>query len=437
MPSCSKEWLEEKQDIKLIVPTTLNDLSLLMNSSQFAYDGRGAMEASCDDFEVTPEQYNALYLEFERKLITWSVDEFPKVGTQSYQDEWANGYSQIQACNVTLKTLDKILRTSSNADLYDRIKGTALYHRARAFLNLAMTFCKYYDASTADGDLGLPLKLDEDINELIFRSSLKLTYQRITEDLSLSATLLPQNAISTTHITNAGAYALLARTYLYMDDYTRAFEAAQNSLRLYSILDDYNSFNPSDSYPLLGKSKEVHILIGMTTSYDTSLDGNSSIPDELYDLYDSNDLRKILLFTGQDAKKVWRGGPIGNNLSGTATNEVFLIGAECAARLGDRVKALNMLNTILVKRYKTGTFTALMANSNVEALDLILTERRKELIRRGLRFQDLKRLNKDARYAKTLTRIIGDKIYKLPPNDERYLFPIPQYIINYSGIEQN
>ena len=437
MPSCSKQWLEEKQDIKLIVPATLNDLSLLMNSSQLVYDGRGAMEASSDDFEITLEQYNALWEEFERKLITWTVDIFPKVGSQTYQDEWSNAYSQIQTCNVTLKALAKITRNPSNSELYDQIKGTALYHRSRAFLNLAMTFCKYYDHSTADTDLGIPLKLDEDINEPVIRSSLKQTYQRITEDLALAATLLPQNALSITHITNAGAYALLARAYLYMNEYQKAYQASQNSLKLYAVLDDYNSFNPADSSPLLGKSKEPHIWAEMTTSYQTAMDSYCRVPDDLYKLYDVNDLRKTLLFNKQDGKNIWRGAPIGNNLSGTATNEVFLIGAECAVRLGDKVKAMEMLNTLLVKRYKTGTFIAVTAGSDSEALDIILRERRKELLKRGLRFQDLKRLNIDPRYAKRLTRIVGDKVYTLPPNDKRYIFPIPQYIINYNGIKQN
>ncbi|MFC5873236.1 RagB/SusD family nutrient uptake outer membrane protein [Chryseobacterium arachidis] len=437
MPSCSKEWLEEKQDIKLIVPTTLNDLSLLMNSSQFVYDGRGAMEASCDDFELTMEQYNSLWDDFERKLLTWTVDVFPKLGLGTNYEEWELPYSQIQSCNVALNTLDKISRTATNSQLYDRIKGTALYFRSKAFLNLAMTFCKYYDVTSADSDLGVPLKLDIDVNEPIFRSTLKHTYQRITEDLTLAATLLPKDAISATHITNAGAYALLARTYLYMNDYRKAYDAAQNSLKIYSVLDDYNTFNMTDANPLLGKSKEVHIMIEMTVSYGTAGNMYSSIPRELYELYEEHDLRKVLYFKSQNGKSIWCGAPIGNNLSGTATNEVFLIEAECAARLGEREKALDLLNALLIKRYKTGTFKPLTASSDLEALDIILAERRKELLKRGLRFQDLKRLNKDSRYAKSLTRTIGAKIYTLPPNDGRYQLPIPQYIIDYNGLEQN
>lgn len=436
MSGCSKEWLEEKQDIKLIVPTTLSDLDLLMNTSVFARDGRGSMEGSCDDFEVTLERYNSLWYDFSRKLLTWTVDEFPKLGGADYEEEWDYAYKQIQTCNVTLKALSKIARTESNRSLYDRIKGTALYHRSRAFLNLAMTFCKYYDPSTANEDLGIPLKLDDDINESIFRSTLKQTYLQITEDLITSSTLLPNNAISPTHITNAGAFALLARTYLYMSDYPKASEAAENSLKLYNLLDDYNSLNATDSYPLSSKSIEMHIQIQMTVNFETT-GANSIIPDDLYALYEENDLRKTLYFKLQNGQRVWRGSLLPNEMSGTATNEVFLVAAECAARLNNKDIAMELLNNLLKTRFKTGTFKPIKANSDIEALDVILLERRKELLKRGLRFQDLKRLNKEPRYAKTLTRIVGNDIYTLPPNDKRYILPIPQYIINYSGIKQN
>jgi len=434
--SCSKGWLEEKRDIKLIVPMTLSDLELLMNSGIFSYDGRGSMEASCDDFEVSLEQYNSLWYDFNRKLLTWTIDEFPKLGGGDYEEEWDYPYKQIQTCNVTLKALTKITRTESNSTVYDRIKGTALYHRSRAFLNLAMTFCKYYDNATAEKDLGIPLKLDDDINEPIFRTNLQHTYQQIIKDLDAAAILLPKNAISSVHVTNAGAFALLARTYLYMNDYPKALEAAENSLAYSSILDDYNTFNPVNAYPLFLKSKEAHIQIQLTCPYNTSL-FSSYIPDQLYKQYDENDLRKSLYFKIQDEKAIWRGMLVANNLAGTAVDEVLLIAAECEARIGNKDKAMQMLNQLLITRFKTNTFISLSASTNIEALDIILMERRKELLKRGLRFQDLKRLNRDPRYAKTLIRTVGDKTYTLPPNDPRYVFPIPQYIINYSGIEQN
>lgn len=108
LAGCSKEWLEQKQDIKLIVPTTLSDIDLLMNTSIFTYDGRGSMEASCDDSEITLEQYNSLWDDFDRKLLTWTVDEFPKLDG-GYSDEWDYAYSQVQSCNVAINYTRKMI----------------------------------------------------------------------------------------------------------------------------------------------------------------------------------------------------------------------------------------------------------------------------------------------------------------------------------------
>jgi hypothetical protein len=50
---------------------------------------------------------------------------------------------------------------------------------------------------------------------------------------------------------------------------------------------------------------------------------------------------------------------------------------------------------------------------------------------------DLRRLNKDSRFAKTVLRKLYGITYLLPPNDNRYTFYIPQSVIDISGIQQN
>jgi len=66
-----------------------------------------------------------------------------------------------------------------------------------------------------------------------------------------------------------------------------------------------------------------------------------------------------------------------------------------------------------------------------------LKERRKELLFRGLRWTDLRRLNLDPRFAVTLARNVSGQIYSLPPEDPRYAWPIPDDEIQASGIPQN
>jgi len=69
-------------------------------------------------------------------------------------------------------------------------------------------------------------------------------------------------------------------------------------------------------------------------------------------------------------------------------------------------------------------------------LQLIIEERKKELVFRGLRFTDLRRLNKEDAGI-TLNRIVNGREYKLLPNSLRYTLPIPDDAIAGSQIVQN
>ncbi|MDR6783299.1 hypothetical protein ABIE26_000213 [Pedobacter africanus] len=434
--SCSKEWLEEKQDIKLVVPTTLSDMDLLLNTGTLGYDARGASEIACDDYEFTPEQLDAFYWSIDRDMIKWKSFEIPQYGISDF-DEWDLSYAQIQIANIVLDGLEKIQRNDNNKVQYDRIKGSALYFRAKQFLNLSMTFCKYYNKNTATSDLGIPLKLSSDISEKILRDNLENTYQKIISDLQQAANLLPVTQSNQFAIAKGGAFGLLARAYLYMDNYTSAFNAADSSYKYHSYIENYNTVNATPSRPLNIGTKEMHIISDLRRQVSSFTLGRTD--GELFKLYEDNDLRKTLFFRiNADGKPNYRGSYRGGQLfTATATDEVLLIKAECAARLGRLDIANAALNLLLEKRYKTGTYQPFSIANQDQLLETVLKERRKELLGRGLRWQDLKRLNKEPKYTKTLVRKIGSEEFRLLPNDARYVFPIPQYVINFNGIIQN
>ena len=94
------------------------------------------------------------------------------------------------------------------------------------------------------------------------------------------------------------------------------------------------------------------------------------------------------------------------------------------------------LNALLTSRFKQGTFQPYNATNPQDALQLILEERRKELVCRGLRFTDLRRLNKEGAGI-MLSRVVNSKTYQLAPNDLRYTLPIPNDAIEGSLIVQN
>jgi hypothetical protein len=181
------------------------------------------------------------------------------------------------------------------------------------------------------------------------------------------------------------------------------------------------------------------VIYHVIYNYPEILSNYISIVDSnLYRSYDANDLRKYLYFDTSDGNPRFKGGYDGyTDFAGIATDEIYLIRAECYARTGDVAHAVADLNTLLSSRYKAGTFTPYKTTDASDALAKILTERRKELLYRGLRWTDLRRLNKDSRFAITLKRNLNGEIYTLPPNDVRYVYPIPDEEIRISGFEQN
>ncbi|HSU50550.1 MAG TPA: RagB/SusD family nutrient uptake outer membrane protein, partial [Segetibacter sp.] len=121
---------------------------------------------------------------------------------------------------------------------------------------------------------------------------------------------------------------------------------------------------------------------------------------------------------------------------GIATDEVYLTRAECNARAGNITAAMSDLNSLMSKRWKAGAFVPFAATNTSDALTLILQERRKETLFRGLRWLDLRRLNSEGANI-TLTRNLNGQLYTLAPNDPKYVLPIPPDVVSLSGMAQN
>src|SRR5690606_8187723 len=133
-------------------------------------------------------------------------------------------------------------------------------------------------------------------------------------------------------------------------------------------------------------TKEMHIIGIIRRQSENFYVGRISA--ELFNMYDENDLRRTLYFkTNTDGKPSFRGSYQGGQLfTATATDEMLLIKAECSARLNKTSDAKNALNLLLQNRYITGTFKAISVTDTDELLDIIIKERRKELLSRGLRW---------------------------------------------------
>lgn len=440
--ACNKQdFLDANPDQSMVVPKTLSDYQAILDNDLYM-NGTAAqgvipqmLETGGDNYFVPDNRYNVNLSTLYQHYYVWAKDLYDNEPVY----DWNIPYRCVFYSNVVLSGLANISVNKSNLELYDNITGSALFFRALCFYELTQVFAPPYKKNTAAEDWGIPLPLSADINGQIQRATLKETYDRIIADLNKAATLLPKTPLYKTRPSKPATYALLARVYQTMGDYDQALNYADSSLQLQSALLDYNSLDPNVPYPIPLFNKEVIFHCDLNGSgyplppiYPA---GIAKIDTTLYDSYLPEDLRKKLFFrkdpgTGYQAFQGSYHGAY-NYFAGLATDEVYLIRAECYARMNRVGDAMNDLNTLLVNRWRSGTFVPYTAADANQALEEILTERRKELCFRGLRWIDLRRLNMDPRFAVTLIRKVNGKIYTLPPNDPRYTIPIPPAVMGF------
>lgn len=432
-----KKYLDAKPDKKLAVISTLEELQSLLD--QYSYMNMRdpvAGEISSDDYYITDNDYNVVYSESQNRTYTWEN----KFLFNPVSNDWYNTYRCIYRTNTVLDNMDAV-NYDENPAAWKDIKGQALYYRARSFLEAAFIWTVAYDSGTASLDMGLPLRLNSDFNAASVRSNLKDTYDRIISDLKEAITLLPIATIHKMRPSRPAACGLLARAYLSMRAYDKAGAYADSCLQLYNTLIDYNSpglASVSGAYAFKRFNDEVLTVSGMQIP-ELLANDIARIDSVLYQSYSDNDMRKVIFFrNNNDGTFSFRGSyERGSSLfSSVATDEIYLIRAECYARGGNLQDALNDLDTLLIKRWKTGTFEPVTAMDQNEALQKILTERRKELLMRGVRWMDIKRLNKEGANI-SLKRMVNGNTYILPPNDKRFALPIPEDVIAASGMQQN
>jgi hypothetical protein len=88
-----------------------------------------------------------------------------------------------------------------------------------------------------------------------------------------------------------------------------------------------------------------------------------------------------------------------------------------------------------LNRYK-GAFVPFTASTKEQALSIILSERRKELPCRGVRWTDIRRLNLEGANIKP-ARIINNQYYELPVNSSLYALPLPPDAVALGNYQQN
>lgn len=317
---------------------------------------------------------------------------------------WSSAYNIIYMTNSLLEGLQNSGGISEQVK--NQLEGEARFIRAFSYFNLVNLY----------SDIPLLLTTDYEENQLSSRTPMGEVYEEVINDLLLAEELLgaefPEN--ERTRVNSYTASALLARVYLYLEDWDNAelysskvIDATSN----YEILNDPEEVFLANSKeaiwqisPLGGGGLSTHTNEGNLLIVDPVLFflAGIELEEELAAIYDQED-KRLANWIGYDSGlevffahkyKIRNSNdyPIEEYSMVMRLAEQYLIRAEARAHLGDLPEALQDIDVI---RKRAGI--SLISETSPEIgqqalLNIIMQERRKELFTEwGHRWFDLKR----------------------------------------------
>ena len=420
-----------------VIPKTVDDLGGMMDD--FYGWGGNTISAGInysilldDDAKIYPSDQASLS-EAYRKMHTWSDEIY----TASQSDEaWDNIYHSIYTCNWVLENINSA--ENSAGSNYERavVEAWAYVHRAYYYLLLVNDYAPFYNSNTATTDLAIPMPLVADINAQLPKSTVSEVYEQILSDVNNALPNLKDQEEYPFRASKLNAYALLARTHMFRQEYNKMLEYAEKALAINGTLLDFNTLSPTFmndfglngwDAPLGASYKSPGILLFKDSSF-----GFYQLSDDLLNLFDAdNDLRyryftsNINLETFAPGEEIRTTYLYDHSLSLTM-GELYIMAAEAALRSdnGSVDKAREYLNEL--RKHRIEGVEEITETDESLLLVQIMEERRRETRMKGLRWYDLKRLGITAPITHEL---LGETYTYDPVKDGEYYLPIPTNVL--------
>lgn len=430
-------FFNEKPDLSLVVPQSLDDFQAILDAQPRAMNANPSLGfLGSDDLYLGESVINRMS-NFQVSAYFWRKDFYLP---DELGNDWYFPYRKVFQANLVLDGLkDYKAQSKVEENRMKLLEASARFYRALGHFEILSLFSEIYDSNVSD-QLGIPLRLTSDINQKEGRASQEEVYSQIIEDLEFGMGILPNKPDVPTRPSLWASYSLLSRIHLYKQDYYQALSQAENALSIGKELMDYTAMDSSLTYSFEIFNPEV-IHYGELMSGRFTTNAATYVHPEILSLFGDDDLRRFFFFrdTGVDSLKNFRGHYTGSYqfFGGLAVDEVYLNAAEAGVRLGNNEKALEMLNALLINRISGEFYQELENLSGDDLLQKVMEERRKELLFRGNRWLDLKRYNLEEKWKVTLNRGFNAENAELSPGDLRYVLPIPPQELSYNPMEQN
>ena len=437
------------------IPTTLADFEALL---RYEYTiGRTPIENALyllNDIYLTNDKVNSPSLASANYMWDESADRI--MLNNADEGTYYSLYAAISSCNLIIENAPSA--TEATEAEKAEVIAYAKVIRATCFYVLTNYYADTYNAATASEKLSVTYITSAVINAPWEQVSIQKMYEIMIQDVQEAINGgLPEVSMTAIHPNLGAGYALLARIYLQMQNYDKALEYANLALGQNDRLYDWNAFydehkaaiEDPDNYDKLVTPMQYdyvenyYLRYGVQSNYDSY---EYNIPVERAERFEEGDARflsrwKLKVDNNDTYYKALESGFF--NHGGLTTCAVYLIKAECQARLAqnnDFTEAMNTLNTVRETRIRPDVYQPLQASTLEEAIKLIRRTKDNELIFSIVPFADARRLNMESNYARTLTKTYNGKEYSLSPTSHMWTMPFPAGAINNPGngtIQQN
>ena len=354
---------------------------------------------------------------------------------------WRDGLEIIGNVNNILQYAPDLKeKYPGNAAEIELIRAQALYIRALVHLNLCCCYGQHYTYTPDASHWGLPnLSILPSANDPVLRASVYDVYnKRIIPDLEEAIGIFGSTTMDCYHASATACEALLARVYLYMEQWQKASDYATTVIAKVPLTSYENYVNMYVNIET--GSEAIFRLNGFRASKDLwkFYDPVSPIArpaDTLYTFFDQpDDIRLELLYATKDEvkTKACRKFYVAKDVVEddkhydpfvSRVSEMYLIRAEANCYLpGGETTAANDIKALQARALgKQPSEINLVYSSVEDLLKLVEKERIKELCFEGHRLFDITRKKQNMVRESSTNSIVKIKTY---PNDW-FVLPIP------------
>ena len=420
------------------IPTTLADYEALIRNEEYHSNDFSQALNLLNDVYVAPEYLNAISLESIN--YKWMEDEDRIFYNNSDEMAYYDTYEAIFAWNLILQNAADM--TECTEEERAALVAQAKVLRAMNYFNILNYYADTYEASTADEKLSVSLITSPDMGAPSEQVTIARMYEFILTDLQDALPDLPEESVTVLHPNKGAGYAMLARVYLQMENYTDALTNANLALEQNDALFDWRQYYeenreqielPDDwttSYPSVGLDNPENYIFryGTNSQRDAGLGRMPLVRGSLFeegDAYFASSWKKRYISPDTLYYSIrndyFNGG-------GITTPEMYYIKAECLARQGgqDNIdEAMSVLNTVRRTRIFAEDYHDLSTSSVEEAVRLIIQSKANQYVQTPIPFWDARRLNLHPEYATTRTKEFEGQTLTLAPDSHLWTMPFP------------